>query len=127
MVSILTFIVLVLLKVKFPVMLSILNGLLNIIPYFGPIFGMIPPIIIAFLTSPKTAMYTAILLYSIQVIEGNILSPKITGDSVSMHPLAVILILLIGGELGGFWGMVLAVPVSVILKVIYEDLNYYLF
>lgn len=127
MVSILTFIALVVLKVKFPIMLSILNGILNIIPYFGPIFGMIPPIIIALLTSTKTAMYTAILLYSVQLIEGNILSPKITGDSVSMHPLAVILILLVGGELGGFWGMVLAVPVSVILKVIYEDLNYYLF
>lgn len=127
MVSILTFFVLILLRVKFPIILSILNGILNIIPYFGPIFGMIPAIIIALLTSTKTAMYTAILLYSIQLIEGNILSPKITGDSVSMHPLAVILILLIGGELGGFWGMVLAVPISVILKVIYEDLNYYLF
>lgn len=127
MVSLLTFIVLFLLRVKFPVMLSILNGTLNIIPYFGPIFGMIPAIIIALLTSTKTAMYTAILLYSIQLIEGNILSPKVTGDSVSMHPLAVILILLIGGELAGFWGMILAVPISVILKVVYDDLNYYLF
>lgn len=127
LVSILTFIVLFSLDVKFPIILSILNGILNIIPYFGPIFGMVPPVIIAFLTSTKTAVYTIIFLYSIQLVEGNILSPKITGDSVSIHPLGVILILLIGGELGGFWGMVLAIPTYVIIKVIYDDLNYYLF
>lgn len=127
LVGILTFIVLLILKVRFPLILSILNGAFNIIPYFGPIIGMIPAVIVALIESPKLGLYTLIWLYLIQLLEGNIISPKITGDSVSMHPLGVIIILLLGGEIGGFLGMILAVPIGVIIKVIYEDLNYYLF
>lgn len=127
LVGILTFIVLFMLKVKFPLILSILNGAFNIIPYFGPIIGMVPAVVIALIESPKLGLYTLLWLYLIQLLEGNILSPKITGESVSMHPLGVIIILLIGGEIGGFLGMMLAVPIGVIIKVIYEDLNYYLF
>ncbi|WMJ82138.1 AI-2E family transporter [Clostridium sp. MB40-C1] len=126
-ISILTFVVLFFLKVKFPLMLAILNGVLNIIPYFGPIFGALPCIIVAFLTSNKVALYTALWLYLIQLVEGNIISPKVIGESVSIHPVCVIIILLIGEKVGGLLGMILAVPISVIIKVIYEDLNYYLF
>ncbi|HBC96076.1 MAG TPA: AI-2E family transporter, partial [Clostridium sp.] len=57
----------------------------------------------------------------------NILSPKVTGDSISMHPLVIILLLIIGGKAAGFVGMVLAVPLGAIVKIVYEDLNYYLF
>jgi len=126
-IGVLTFIILIFLRVDFPVILSLLNAIFNIIPYFGPLFGAIPAVIMALLKSPKTAMYTALWLYGIQQIEGNIISPKVTGDSVSMHPLLVILLLIIGGKLGGFVGMVLAVPIGVAIKVIYEDLNYYIF
>jgi predicted PurR-regulated permease PerM len=126
-IGILTFVVLIALRVEFPIILSVLNALFNIIPYFGPLFGAIPAVLVALLHSTKTALWTAALLYIIQQIEGNIISPKITGDSVSMHPLVVIILLIVGGKLGGFLGMVLAVPVGVVIKIIYEDLNYYLF
>lgn len=126
-IGILTFIVLLALHVDFPIILSVLNALFNIIPYFGPLFGALPAVLVALLYSSKTALWTAVWLYLIQQIEGNIISPKITGDSVSMHPLIVIILLIIGGKLGGFLGMVLAVPVGVVIKIIYEDLNYYLF
>lgn len=126
-VGILTFVVLILLHVDFPLILSLLNAIFNIIPYFGPLFGGIPAVLVAFLGSTKTAIWTAICLNLIQQIEGNIISPKVTGDSVSMHPLTVIILLIIGGKIGGFIGMVLAVPVGVVIKIIYEDLNYYLF
>jgi predicted PurR-regulated permease PerM len=126
-IGIFTFFVLIVLHVDFPIILSILNALFNIIPYFGPLFGAIPAILVALLSSSKAALWTAIWLYGIQQIEGNIISPKITGDSVSMHPLMVIILLVIGGKIGGFIGMVLAVPVGVVIKIIYEDLNYYLF
>jgi predicted PurR-regulated permease PerM len=127
LVGILTFIILISLKVEFPVVLSLINAIFNIIPYFGPLFGALPAIIMALLQSPKTAIYTMIWLYIVQQIEGNLLSPKITGDSVSMHPLLVIILLIIGGKIAGFIGMVLAVPIGVVIKVIYEDINYYLF
>lgn len=126
-IGILTFIVLLALHVDFPIILSVLNALFNIIPYFGPLFGALPAVLVALLYSSKTALWTAVWLYLIQQIEGNIISPKITGDSVSMHPLIVIILLIIGGKLGGFLGMVVAVPVGVVIKIIYEDLNYYLF
>lgn len=127
LVGILTFVILISLKVEFPVVLSLINAIFNIIPYFGPIFGALPAIIMALLKSPRTAIYAMIWLYIVQQIEGNLLSPKITGDSVSMHPLLVIILLIIGGKIAGFIGMVLAVPIAVVIKVIYEDINYYLF
>lgn len=127
LVGIATFFILIFLKVQFPVILSILNGFFNIIPYFGPIFGALPAIVIAFIKSPETALWTTIWLYLLQQIEGNILSPKVTGDSIDMHPLLVILLLIIGGKISGFIGMILAVPIGVIVKVMYEDFNYYIF
>lgn len=126
-VGILTFVVLILLHVDFPLILSLLNALFNIIPYFGPLLGGIPAVMVAFLGSAKTAFWTFICLNIIQTLEGNIISPKITGDSVSMHPLTVIILLIIGGKIGGFIGMVLAVPLGVVIKIVYDDLNYYLF
>jgi len=126
-ITIATFLILVFMKVDFPLILSLINGIFNIIPYFGPIFGVIPIILIALLESPKTALYTTVWLLALQQIEGSILSPKIIGESISMHPLTVILLLMIGGEVGGILGMILAVPLGVVIKVIYEDLNYYLF
>ncbi|HEY8889577.1 MAG TPA: AI-2E family transporter [Clostridium sp.] len=126
-ITIATFFILIFMKVDFPLILSLINGIFNIIPYFGPLFGVIPIILIALLSSPKIALYTTLWLFALQQIEGSILSPKIIGESISMHPLTVILLLLIGGNVGGILGMILAVPLGVVIKVIYEDLNYYLF
>lgn len=122
-----TFIILILLKVDFPILLSVINAFFNIIPYFGPILGSIPAILVALTISTKKALWTAICLYLIQQIEGNIISPKFIGDNISMHPLLIIILLVIGGELWGVLGMILAIPLGVIIKVIYEDLNYYIF
>lgn len=127
LIALLTFFILLFFKVDYPLVLSIFNGVLNIIPYFGPIFGAIPAVLLALIISPQKALYVAIALYIIQQIEGDIIAPKITGDSVDMHPLTIILLLIIGGKIGGFFGMVLAVPIGVALKILYEDLNYYLF
>lgn len=127
LISVMTFVILVALKVDFPLLLSLINGIFNIIPYFGPLLGGIPPVVVALLISPKLAIWTAICLNLIQQIEGDMIAPKITGDSVDMHPLYVILLLILGGKVGGFVGMVLAVPVAVMIKVIIEDLDYYMY
>lgn len=126
-VSILTFCVLLYFGVNFPLVLSILNGIFNIIPYFGPIFGTVPCVLVALLKSPMTALYVIICLYIIQQIEGDLISPKITATSVSMHPILILILLILGGEIGGFVGMILAVPLGVCLKIIYDDINYYLY
>lgn len=126
-IAIATFIILLLFNVKLALGLSILNGAMNIIPYFGPIFGAVPIVIVAFLESTNKGVLVTIALLALQQIEGNILSPKITGDSTDMHPMVIIILLLIGESVGGFWGMLIAVPLGVIVKVIYEDIDYYLF
>lgn len=126
-IGLLTFGLLLILKVKFPLWISILNAVLNIIPYFGPIFGAIPAVIVALLDSPVKALWVIFGMFLIQQIEGDILAPKMTGDSTDMHPFAIIILLLIGDTVGGFLGMILAVPIAVIIKVLYDDINYYLF
>ncbi|GAA0177003.1 AI-2E family transporter [Clostridium sediminicola] len=122
-----TFILLIVFDIKYPILLSFINGIFNIIPYFGPIFGAIPVILVTFIYSPQIALYVTIAMYLIQFIEGNIIAPKITGDSVDLHPIVVILVLVISGKIAGFIGMIMAIPLTVIIKVIYEDLNYYLY
>lgn len=126
-IGVITSIALLILGVNFAIPLGIFNGILNIIPYFGPIIGGIPAVFVALISSPKRALFTALVVFLIQQIEGNILSPKITGDSTNMHPIIIIILLLIGEKLGGFVGMIIAVPIGVIIKVIYEDINDYLF
>lgn len=127
LITILSFIAFLILDIKFALMLSIFNGIMNIIPYFGPIFGGVPAIIIGFLISPSKGIWVTLTIFIIQQIEGNILSPKITGKSTNIHPLVIIILLLVGEKVGGFAGMVLAIPIGVIIKVIYEDINYYIF
>lgn len=127
LIGIITLIVLLVLDIKLPIVLSILNGIFNIIPYFGPILGAIPILLIAFMDSFSKCLWSAIAIFIIQQIEGNILSPKITGDSTNIHPLVIVILLLVGEKLGGFIGMILVIPIAVVIKVIYEDVNYSLF
>lgn len=126
-VGVLTYIILIFTGVKFAFALSLINAVFNIIPYFGPLIGAIPIVILASFTSVQKAIWLAIWLNLIQQIEGNVVGPKMMGDSVSSHPLTILLLLLIGGSLGGIIGMIIVVPLWVMVKILYEDLDYYLF
>ena len=126
-IGVLSFILLLILRVKFPLVLAIINGVANIIPYFGPIIGGIPIIFMALTSSVSKGVISAIGVFLIQQFEGNFLAPKITGDSTNMHPIVIIILLVLGDKIGGVIGMVLIVPIAVIIKVIYDDIDYYLF
>lgn len=126
-IGVLSFILLLILRVKFPLVLSIINAVANIIPYFGPIIGGVPIIFIALTGSVTKGIIAAIGVILIQQVEGNFLAPKITGDSTNMHPIIIIILLVLGDKIGGVIGMVLIVPIAVIIKVIYDDIDYYLF
>ena len=106
------------LDVPYALLLALLLGLTNLIPYFGPIIGAIPAVMIAYTTSGQLVFYVIIWILIIQIVEGNLLSPYIVGKSINIHPIAIIFVLLLGGELFGIAGMILAVPVLTILKVI---------
>ena len=76
---------------------------------------------------PSKILWVIITFIIIQQIEGNLVAPKITAESINMHPILIILLLLIGEQIGGLIGMIFIVPIAVIIKVLYEDLDYYLF
>lgn len=101
----------------YPLVLGIIIGITNIIPYFGPIIGAVPAVVIASATSVKMVTITLVVVFVLQFLEGNVLSPLIVGKSLHLHPLFIILALLAGGEIGGIIGLILAVPILSIIKV----------
>ncbi|SFP93074.1 AI-2E family transporter [Salibacterium halotolerans] len=95
--------------------LGLFIGLTDIIPYFGPILGAIPAVIAAGTVSVNKAVLTAAVLFIIQQIEGNLLSPYIVGRNVHIHPLMIVFALLLGFEAAGVIGLLLAVPLFVVV------------
>lgn len=106
-----------LLGIKYPILLGIIIAATNIIPYFGPFIGAIPVAAIALMGSVKLAIIAVVIVFVLQFIEGNILSPYIVGKSIEIHPLFIIAALIIGGEAFGIIGMIVAVPLLAILKI----------
>ncbi len=117
-VSVLTAVSMALLGVDFALMLGLIAGVTELIPYFGPVIGAVPAIGVALLKSKWLALKVAVVFIIIHQLEGNIISPKIMSDKVGLHPLLVIFSLLAGGELYGLMGMLLAIPCAAVLKVI---------
>lgn len=102
---------------KYPLLLGLIIGITNVIPYFGPVIGAIPAVMIASTISLKMMVITVIIVFAMQFLEGNVLSPLIVGKSLHMHPLLIMLALFAGEELGGIIGMILAVPILAVIKV----------
>lgn len=115
-VSLLTLIVFHLLGVKYALLLAIIMGFTNIIPYFGPIIGAVPAVAISITISTKLAIFVIITVLAIQIIESNFISPYIVGKTMNIHPVAIIFALLLGGKINGIIGMIVAVPLLTILK-----------
>lgn len=115
-------IVLTLLKVKYGVLLGFMIGILNIIPYFGAIIGVVIAAIITLVTGGlKQALLMLVITIIIQQLDSNIIGPHILGEGLKVSPLVIIFAVTVGGAYFGFWGMLLAVPVAAIVKIILED------
>jgi len=114
--------------IKYSLILGLFMGVFNVIPYFGPIIGAIPILIIAALESKRNLFYALLIIVIVQQIESGFISPKIIGYSVGIHPIYVMLSVMAGGYLLGVFGMLIAVPVMLILKIIanalYKELLY---
>jgi len=121
-VSLLTLIVFHLLGVKYALLLAIIMGLTNIIPYFGPIIGAVPAVAITITASTKLAIFVIIAVFIIQIVESNFISPYIVGKTMNIHPVAIIFALLLGGKIYGIIGMIIAVPLLTILKEVTSHL-----
>ncbi|BCB04931.1 AI-2E family transporter [Bacillus sp. KH172YL63] len=106
-----------LIGMKYPLILGLIIGVTNVIPYFGPIIGAVPAVLVASTISLDMVMYVVIMVVVLQFLEGNILSPLIVGKSLHMHPLFIMAALILGGEVGGVIGMIVAVPILAVVKV----------
>ncbi|MEX2461844.1 MAG: AI-2E family transporter [Paenibacillaceae bacterium] len=106
-------------------LLASVVALFNIVPYLGQYLGAAPALIVASSISWKMVLYVAIVNILVQTLEGNFISPQVVGKTLHMHPLFIIFALLVGGELAGIIGLILAVPFFAVLKVIYEHVSSY--
>lgn len=102
--------------------IGLIAALTEFIPIIGPVLGAIPALLIALLTSPVLAVKVAIFYTVVQQLENHIIVPKVMGQNIDLHPVSVILAFLIGAQLFGLAGMILAVPVAAILKIIFYHL-----
>ncbi|GAA0730534.1 AI-2E family transporter [Clostridium malenominatum] len=113
-IGILTFLVLAIFKMPYTVLISVTVGITNIIPFFGPFIGAIPSFIIILFVSPIKALWFLIIILVIQQIDGNIIGPKILGDSVGVSAFWILFSILVFGKLMGVLGMVIGVPLFAI-------------
>lgn len=118
-VGILTGIGLSLVGMDYVILLSILTGITNLIPYFGAIIAAVPVLVLAFLKSTTLALQALIVMVVVQQIESNIVAPVVLGESVGLHPIAIVFALLAGGSLFGVWGLLLGVPVAAVIRIIF--------
>ena len=114
-IGVLCFILCLILRIPYPVLVAIVVGVTNIIPFFGPIVGAIPCLMILVIVDPWAALRFLILVIALQQFDGNILGPKILGDSTGLSAIWVLVAIVVGGGLFGFPGMVLGVPTFAVL------------
>lgn len=104
--------------INFAFLIGLTAGIANIIPYVGPIIGCIPAIIVGILSpNPIIALWAVLLLLAVQQLDSAVISPKVVGDSMGLHPIFVIMAVTVGGTLAGILGMLLSVPIAGIIKL----------
>ncbi len=108
--------------VKYALLLGIIAGIFEIVPYVGPVVSIVPALIIGFADSPVRGLLVLGLYLVIQQIENNVLVPKIMQKVTGLNPIVSILALLVGIKLGGLVGAILAIPVATMVAVVLEDL-----
>jgi predicted PurR-regulated permease PerM len=121
-VGVLSAIALSIVGINYAIVIGIIAGICNMIPYVGPIVGTILAAIMGLLSgNPIKVLYAIISMLIVQQIDNNLLAPKIVGESVGLHAVFIMLAILIGGNVGGLLGMLLAVPIAASFKVLFSN------
>ncbi len=110
-----TFVALTIFDIPFTLLVSVIMGLTNIIPYFGPFIGAIPSAFLILMEDPLKSLIFIIIVLIIQNVNGNVISPKILGESMGLSSFWVIFAILAGQGLLGFWGMIIGIPVFAVV------------
>lgn len=112
----------IIIDLPYALILALIVALTNIIPYLGPVLGAAPAVIIALFDSPLLALLTIVVAVVAQQIESNLISPLVIGNKLQMHPVTIIIILLVAGNIAGVVGMILGVPFYAVTKVIFLNI-----
>lgn len=124
-IGVLCYIVLVIMKMPYALLVSAFVGITNIIPFFGPFIGAIPSFVIIVLADPLKGLYFLIVILVLQQLDGNVIGPKILGDSTGLSSFWVVFAIMVGGGLCGVAGMILGVPTfAVIYYIISKVVNH---
>lgn len=122
----LCFVCMTIMKFDFIVLISVIVGVTNVIPFFGPFIGAIPSALLLLVAAPKQVIPFLILIFIIQQLDGNVIGPKILGQTTGISAFWVLFSILVGGGLFGFAGMVLGVPVFAVLYSLLKEFIEYL-
>lgn len=126
-IGIICYIVLCIIKMPYTLLVSVIVGVTNIIPFFGPFIGAIPSTFLILLVDPLYALYFVIFVVILQQVDGNIIGPKILGDSTGLSSFWVMFAILIGSGLFGVMGMLLGCPVfAVIYYIVQKVIHFFL-
>lgn len=109
-IGLICFIFMSLMNWPYTMLVSVIVGVTNIIPFFGPFIGAVPSFLIIFMVDPKVALYFAVFILALQQLDGNVIGPKILGGSTGLPSFWVLFAILVGGGMFGFIGMVVGVP-----------------
>ena len=120
-IGILTFIILAICNIPYYPLVSVIVGVTNVLPFFGPFIGAIPSFFIIFIASPSKALLFLLLILIIQQLDGNVIGPAILGDSIGVDALWIVISITVCGSLFGFMGMLLGVPAFAIVYVLLKQ------
>ena len=121
-IGVLCYLGMLLFKMEYALLISVIVGVTNIIPFFGPFIGAVPSILILLIVNPYSALWFAVFILVLQQLDGNVIGPLILGDYVGISPLWIMISIVIGGGLFGFVGMLLSVPVFALIYAIIKAL-----
>ncbi len=121
-IGIICYIVCSVLRMPYTLLISVIVGVTNIIPFFGPLIGAIPSALILLMVDPTKCLIFIIFVVILQQIDGNIIGPRILGNSTGITGFWVIFSIIVGGGLFGFWGLLLGVPVFVVIYTLVTNL-----
>lgn len=114
------------LRMPYTLLVSVIVGVTNVIPFFGPLIGAVPCVIIVTITDPMHGLYLLLFILALQQVDGNIIGPKILGDSTGLSSFWVIFAIMVGSGLFGFVGMLFGVPVFAVIYYLIQQLISYL-
>ncbi|MBO7669678.1 MAG: AI-2E family transporter [Oscillospiraceae bacterium] len=121
-IGIICYIVCSILKMPYTLLVSVIIGVTNIIPFFGPLIGAVPSALIILMVDPSKCLIFVIFIIILQQIDGNIIGPRILGSSTGINGFWVMFAIILGSGLFGFWGMLLGVPVFVVIYTVIQNL-----